>query len=647
MPDKSTPATTSRAYDRLEILRKPCRDLKAGWAAVTDPANAAVYLPREAMEVPVPNPKGGWIDPWLNRIKRARLTPFFRDAVDALSGKAFSKEPKPSADMPEQLQEFLEDVDLQGNDFAVFALDRCANSVAEGIDFVLVDYPAVPATEVRSKEDDKRSGLAPFWCAYSAGSVIAWKAEKRGGNMRLLEVRLKETVTESDGYGEACVDQIRGFFAGNPDASDDTRFVSWVIWRKNANDEWFVFAEGIRRPQVDIPLVDVSTDATGFFEASPPLYDLAQLNLAHLRKCSDLDSAQHQVGFPVLSWSGVSVEEATKQLNGGLGSNRFFISPQTGGGMEYVEPQGSSWDALEKSIETISQDCARAASDPLLSSSPGNLTATGEAIRASKASSKFGAWVSRWEDAFSMLLMYTAIDLQIVAPGAEDGWGSIELNKTFLPTDRNIEGARLAVDRNNAGKLSDETTFTVLQAAEVIPDGVEYEDEQARLRQQAPALGEIGRGPQMVRRVMQLMQDNPGMTGEEATARVEAEDGSVLPFNKPQDDQQDDPEAKGGKPPAPSRDDSADPGAPAVKKGAQQEIQVERDAVLNGAQITAATAIVAGVAAGTLPRDAGIGQLTVLFNLSPAQADQMMGSAGKGVATNPNPNPAEKVEPAA
>lgn len=63
---------------------------------------------------------------------------------------------------------------------------------------------------------------------------------------------------------------------------------------------------------------------------------------------------------------------------------------------------------------------------------------------------------------------------------------------------------------------------------------------------------------------------------------------------------------------------------------ASQDVQVTQDAVLNGAQITAATAIVAAVAIGDMPRDAGIGQLVVLFNLESSQAEAMMGSAGKG-----------------
>lgn len=71
-------------------------------------------------------------------------------------------------------------------------------------------------------------------------------------------------------------------------------------------------------------------------------------------------------------------------------------------------------------------------------------------------------------------------------------------------------------------------------------------------------------------------------------------------------------------------------------------IETTEATVLNGAQVTAATAIVVAVTAGEIPRDAGIGQLEVLFNLTNEQAERIMGSAGKpGIATTPNENPKE------
>lgn len=71
-----------------------------------------------------------------------------------------------------------------------------------------------------------------------------------------------------------------------------------------------------------------------------------------------------------------------------------------------------------------------------------------------------------------------------------------------------------------------------------------------------------------------------------------------------------------------------------------QSLQTTQATVLNGAQVTAATAIVTAVAAGEIPRDAGIGQIMILFNLTKIQAEQIMGSAGNPkIATTPNPKP--------
>lgn len=67
---------------------------------------------------------------------------------------------------------------------------------------------------------------------------------------------------------------------------------------------------------------------------------------------------------------------------------------------------------------------------------------------------------------------------------------------------------------------------------------------------------------------------------------------------------------------------------------------------LNGAQITAAANIVAQVSSGELPRDSGIGQLQVLFGLSAAQANAILGSAGtaKPVTANPTSTSESVVE---
>jgi HK97 family phage portal protein len=76
--------------------------------------------------------------------------------------------------------------------------------------------------------------------------------------------------------------------------------------------------------------------------------------------------------------------------------------------------------------------------------------------------------------------------------------------------------------------------------------------------------------------------------------------------------------------------DEAATDTPQPEEDTEQEIQTLPESTLNGAQISSAVQICQLVAAGELPRDAGIGQLQVLLNLSLEQAEQCMGSVGKG-----------------
>ena len=70
-----------------------------------------------------------------------------------------------------------------------------------------------------------------------------------------------------------------------------------------------------------------------------------------------------------------------------------------------------------------------------------------------------------------------------------------------------------------------------------------------------------------------------------------------------------------------------------------QDVGVLPETVLNGAQVTAALAIVTAVSDGTIPRDAALGQLEVLFNLQPGQALKILGTVGTELKPKPAPAP--------
>lgn len=67
--------------------------------------------------------------------------------------------------------------------------------------------------------------------------------------------------------------------------------------------------------------------------------------------------------------------------------------------------------------------------------------------------------------------------------------------------------------------------------------------------------------------------------------------------------------------------------------------------VLNGAQVTSLKEIVQDVAAGTLPRDAAIGIISLAFQLPEAQAEALLGSAGTEAFSAPTGEPAAPPAP--
>lgn len=77
-------------------------------------------------------------------------------------------------------------------------------------------------------------------------------------------------------------------------------------------------------------------------------------------------------------------------------------------------------------------------------------------------------------------------------------------------------------------------------------------------------------------------------------------------------------------------EEAATPEAAPEATATEQDIQTDPNLTFNGAQISSAVSIVQQVAGGLLPRDAGLGMLQVLVNLTPEQAASCMGTVGQG-----------------
>lgn len=492
-PNVNTPGPQ---YKRLEPIRQITRDLNEGIIRLRDPEVAKIYLPRNPTEGVEMVAGFGVVDPWLNRVNMSRLKNMFKEAVEDCVGRAFAKSAKFEADMPQELLDMMDDVDGRGTNFHVFGMAVAQASTSEGEDFVLVDYPTVLGIENMTQAQWEKEKRAPFWRRYPAKSVIAWQHEPFGKEMRLIQVRLREKATVPDGpWGYKTIEQVRVLYAGSNRLPDGhpLRNARWEVWRpidpSSMEGEWAVMARGSMKPQVDIPFVDFPFLLAPQFEALPPLLDLAHLTIAHYRKTSDLDNAQHASGFPILHWGGGPINPETNRPVG-IGQSRMFVSPDPQAHVEFVEPKGESWASLRMELNAMEAVARELASEPTLQTTPGNLTATGESIRAARASSRLEAAVLGWQDSFNRLLYYTAQYMGIVQYEAETGWGGVELNRRFVPISRNVEGFKAALDMHFRGRLSDETLHEIGQASEITPEGIDFEEEERRIAASEPTLAE-------------------------------------------------------------------------------------------------------------------------------------------------------------
>lgn len=228
------------------------------------------------------------------RLKVATLYPAFSRTVEVLAAKPFSK-PLTLSDMPQTLEAWCDDIDLQGRNLHSFAADVFKDCVGLGMAGVLVDFP--PVEGVKNREDEKRVGARPYFVHIKPENILGFKISRVNGSWRLIQLRLLEVIAEEDGeFGEKDVEQVRVYAPGK-----------WAIYRKVKNnlakDEWALYQEGTTTIQ-EIPFVFVYGDRVRFGVSKPPLLELAHQNVEHWQSRSDQQTILHVARVPILTVIG-------------------------------------------------------------------------------------------------------------------------------------------------------------------------------------------------------------------------------------------------------------------------------------------------------------------------------------------------------
>lgn len=264
---------------------------------------------------------------YLNRAVFYNVT---RRTVSALVGQIFSK--YPTYDLNELA--YLEtDIDGSGESLVQQAKDAAIQCLLKGGGGLLADMPVNNGVTRASMAS---GGIRPTISHYERESIINWRVSKVGAVYKLSLLVLSQSyIAEDDGYEQKLGEQllvlrlVDGLAESEILQKIDGNWVSQGINKLKDNKG---------KQLTEIPFYFYGAVNNDAEIDDSPVYDLAELNVAHFRNSADLEESLF-ISQPTLVVSGLTEQWVNDVLDNGIaiGSRSGILLPQ-GGSAQLLQP---------------------------------------------------------------------------------------------------------------------------------------------------------------------------------------------------------------------------------------------------------------------------------------------------------------------
>lgn len=300
--------------------------------------------------LPNPSPYNEDIDVSRRRyddyVTRAVFYNVTKRTVKAMAGAVFAKYPTMTLN---DLQVLETDVDGGGQSLTQQAKDALTNCLMQGRGGLLADMPV--NTDGMSKAAMAQSQVRPVIIHYTSESIINWRYRKVGGVLKNSLVVLSESyVAEDDGYEEKVGRQLLVL------RLNDNNLAESEILRKSDNGQWQslginAITDHKGKQLEDLPFYPYGSVNNDLELDDVPLYDIAELNIAHLRNSADLEEMLFVSGQPTLVVSGLTEQWVSEVLENGIaiGSRSGILLPKGGSAqMLQAAPNSALFEAMQE-----------------------------------------------------------------------------------------------------------------------------------------------------------------------------------------------------------------------------------------------------------------------------------------------------------
>lgn len=419
---------------------------------------------RAAGETLMPRHRREFEEDYKRRLSTNVLVNYFEWTLESLVSKPFAEDPK--IELPSYMEEFAEDVDLQGNALAVFLRNWFRSGYAKGVSGLLIEFPRIKPREdgqPRTLDDDRKENLRPYWVDVAPENIIFAHAEMVNGVEMLTHLRVLEEETVVEGWEEKTVKRVRVLRPGS------VELYKFDGKKYSLEDSWDTGLD-------IIPFVAFySNGREDVMVCKPPLQDLAFMNVAHWQSSSDQRNVLTVSRFPMLAGSGLSTEDADALV---VGPNRLLTTTDPQGKFYYVEHNGAAISAGQTDLDKLEEQMMGYGAT-FLKAQPGSQTATARALDSAEAVSPLQATVMVFEDAVAQALLITAQWMK-----KEDG-GTVEFNKEFGLTLGDQAGLEVLFKARQAKDISRKTFLDELKRRALLSGDFDADEDQEALDEEA------------------------------------------------------------------------------------------------------------------------------------------------------------------
>ncbi|GKX54092.1 hypothetical protein SOASR030_02040 [Leminorella grimontii] len=281
------------------------------------------YLPHPSDDSASDDPTGSRYESYK---KRAAFVNATGRTLSGLIGIAFSKQPV--IELKGGIEGLNSDADGEGQPLSQLIRDALSQNLKRGRAGVLADFTG---SGIQSQAEKGR----PILRLFTAKQIINWRVTN--GKTSLVVVKYEEPE-----------DDHRGFELAMKKYWIELRLVNgvahWRKWEQGTDSitgtELTPFTDASNIPLSELPWAWIGSSNNDHTPDSPPLADIAYLNIKHYQCEADLAEAAHTVGQPMVGLTGLTNDWVNDHLQDGfvVGSRKGVMLP-VGGDLKFAQPE--------------------------------------------------------------------------------------------------------------------------------------------------------------------------------------------------------------------------------------------------------------------------------------------------------------------